>query len=355
MADARNEILDCLPDGVLLIDDFRVVRFANRVARELLETDPTDRDLALSVRHPDVLNAVDAVLGGAAEQTGEMTLASPVPRTFGVHAVTVGGRLPESEIAVVLVLNDITASKRAEQMRADFVSNASHELRSPLASMLGFVETLKGPASDDAPARARFLDIMHRETRRMARLIDDLLSLSRVEINEHIRPTGTVDVATVLLNVAELLGAQAANDGMEIKLELPDDLPRAMGNADELTQVFRNLVENAIKYGSDGTPVTLRAEPVERISGSGTRGMVVHVIDEGEGIPADSLPRLTERFYRVDDSRVREENASVPSTGLGLAIVKHIISRHRGRMDVSSEVGTGSTFSVHLPVHQDTP
>ena len=355
MPDTPNAILDCLPDAVLLIDDGRIVRFANRAARELLETDPRDRDLSLSMRHPDILRAVDTVIGGAPEHTGEATLSNPVSRTFRIHAVDAGERVTGMEIAVVLVLSDITAAKRAEQMRADFVANASHELRSPLAALLGFVETLKGPASEDTQARARFLDIMHRETRRMARLIDDLLSLSRVEINEHIRPTGAVNLANVAANVADLLNPQAAADGMAIRLDIPDDLPPAMGDADELSQVIRNLVENAIKYGRPGAPVVLRAESVERIPGSGARGIAFHVVDQGDGIPEGSIPRLTERFYRVDDSRAREENAAVPSTGLGLAIVKHIIIRHRGRLDITSEIGAGSTFTIHLPVHGTPP
>ena len=340
-------VLDCLPDGVVVLDRQRNVLIANRTARDLLGTVAEERDLALTIRHPDVLNAADQVLSGmVAERTTEVMLPVPVPRAFGIQAIA--GEGPGDEVGAVLVLTDVTQARRAEQMRADFVANASHELRSPLTAMLGFIETLKGPASNDTQARGRFLDIMQREAGRMARLIDDLLSLSWVEVNEHIRPRDQVRLPPVLEGVRDLLAPQAAERNMEIHLDLPSPLPQVVGDTDELTQVFRTLIENAVKYGRAETPIVIAAESRARIPGSGDPGVSVHVIDQGEGIPREALPRLTERFYRVDTSRTPNESG-VTSTGLGLAIVKHIVSRHRGRLSVTSELGLGSTFSVHLP------
>lgn len=341
-----KQVLDSLPDPILLIDGHRMVVDANRAARETLNVGVRGFDLAHTLRHPDVLEAVDAVLLGTPRCTAEITLAVVPPRAFMVHAIALDD--PETNgdgVRAILVMNDITAAKRAEQMRADFVANASHELRSPLSALLGFIETLRGPAIDDADARVRFLDIMNREAQRMARLIDDLLSLSRVEINEHVRPQDPVDMRAVVESVADMVQQRANDRDMTIALEIAPNLPAAMGESDQLVQVVRNLVENAIRYGRAGTPVTVRIGGVEQIPEIGGRGVSVAVIDQGEGIPKGSIPRLTERFYRVDKARSK----SLGSTGLGLAIVKHIVNRHRGRLIVESVEGEGSTFTVYVP------
>ncbi len=338
-------ILDCLPDPVILMDGQRLVLFANQAARELLDIQGMGIDLSMALRHPQALSAVDSVIGSDGRQTSEITLPAPVLRIFQLHATGVPKEKISDGVAAVLVLTDLTTAKRAEQMRADFVANASHELRSPLSAMLGFIETLRGAASDDQAARGRFLGIMHREARRMARLIDDLLSLSRVEINEHVRPTTPVNVGDLLLNVAESLNAQAAERDMPVRVNYGDDLPDVGGEPDELVQVFRNLIENAVRYGRENTSIDVRVERVDRIRETGVPGIAIHVTDHGEGIPKDAIPRLTERFYRVDKARSK----SIGGTGLGLAIVKHIVNRHRGNLAVNSELGRGSTFSVYLP------
>jgi two-component system phosphate regulon sensor histidine kinase PhoR len=347
-----KRVLDSLPDPVLLIDDRRTVVDANKAARETLDVGVRGQDLARTLRHPDVLEAVDAVLLGTPRCTAEITLPSSPPRVFTVHAISLDdAELKTDGVSAILVLNDITTAKRAEQMRADFVANASHELRSPLSSLLGFIETLRGPAIDDADARVRFLDIMDREARRMARLIDDLMSLSRVEINEHVRPHGAVDIVAVAESVTDSLQQRAEARGMRIELTVEPPIPTAVGDMDQLVQVARNLVENAVRYGREGTPVRLRVSSVERIPDFGGPGVTLSVSDEGEGIPKDSIPRLTERFYRVDKARSK----SLGSTGLGLAIVKHIVNRHRGRLIVDSEVGKGSTFTVFIPSKDPDP
>jgi two-component system phosphate regulon sensor histidine kinase PhoR len=249
--------------------------------------------------------------------------------------------------ALIIALTDETERLKTDRMRADFVANASHELRTPLASVLGFIETLQGPARDDAKARDEFLDIMLKQANRMTRLIEDLLSLSRIELREHTRPTDAVDVEHLVRNTAELLELQARERGSEIVITAAD-VPAVTGDANELGQVFQNLLTNALKYGGDhGTVDVSIGLSEERPPSMPGRGPCVRiaVTDHGEGIAREHLPRLTERFYRVDTARSRQ----LGGTGLGLAIVKHIVNRHRGAMTVDSEIGKGSTFAVHLP------
>ena len=245
----------------------------------------------------------------------------------------------------ILVLHDLTSVRRAEQLRADFVANASHELRTPLSSLLGFVETLRGPAVDDKDAQRRFLAIMHEQATRMAHLVEDLLSLSRIEMEEHTPPTGTADIESVLRSVTSTLDIKARDKSMTIVVEATN-LPAVTGEGDELTQVFQNLIDNAIKYGRTGSTVRIEAKE----SGVARRrlgrpAIAVAVMDQGEGISREHLPRLTERFYRVDKARSRQ----LGGTGLGLAIVKHIVNRHRGALEITSNEGEGSTFTVFLP------
>jgi len=241
----------------------------------------------------------------------------------------------------ILTLHDVTELKRSEQMRADFIANAGHELKTTLAALIGFIETLLGPAREDVAARERFLGIMREQAQRMARLVDDLLSLSRIELNEHVAPTGRIALAPVIDEVARGLELRAAERGIRIRRALPADLPEVQGDRDELAQIFQNLLDNAVKYGRTESEVTVKGATG---SGAATGLVQVAVADRGDGIPGDQLPRLTERFYRVDTARSRE----LGGTGLGLAIVKHILNRHRGRLDIASEVGHGSTFTVWL-------
>lgn len=345
VAEVPQTLLERLPDPVILLNSAREIVAVNAPARDALGIELLGRDLALSLRHPDVLSAVEAVLSGLSSVTQEVTLPVPVARSFTLHA----GDLPTSSDPhaprVMLVLRDETRAKRAEQSRADFIANASHELRSPLAALIGFIETLRGPASDDAAARDRFLGIMQAEAHRMARLIEDLLSLSRVEINEHVPPRQQVDLRGVLSAVAETLAGRADERQMKIALDLPDELPDVIGDTDQLAQVFHNLADNAVKYGRAGTHIRIIARSAGRLPGLHGAGVAVAVADEGDGIEPVHLPRLTERFYRADKGPSRQ----LGGTGLGLAIVKHIVNRHRGRLTIESTVGKGSTFTVLLP------
>jgi len=231
-------------------------------------------------------------------------------------------------------------------MRADFVANVSHELRSPLSALSGFIETLQTSAQDDPAAQERFLTIMNGEAGRMARLIDDLLSLSRIEVNEHIRPTARVSLANIISGVVDSVHIKAEKKGMSLDVDLPRDMADVLGDEDELREVFQNLVDNAVKYGAPETVVHISACTLDAFIETGTPGVEITIADHGEGIDAEHLPRLTERFYRIDKGRSR----SMGGTGLGLAIVKHIVNRHRGRLHVTSVLGEGSAFHVQLPI-----
>jgi two-component system phosphate regulon sensor histidine kinase PhoR len=299
------------------------------------------RDLAVALRQPALLAAVDTILTGGPGRSVEFDLASPVER----HMVARIDPLPartEDGVVLLVSLHDLTSVKRAEQMRADFVANASHELRTPLSTLVGFIETLQGPAADDEDARVKFLGIMQQQASRMARLVEDLLSLSRIEMNEHLPPTTPLEVVGVVRHVGQTLELKAAARGMTLEYEVADEHAKVVGDADELAQLFQNLIDNAIKYAKRGTAITVAAVRSNKLR----PGVAVSVRDCGEGIPRLHLPRLTERFYRIDTARSRE----MGGTGLGLAIVKHIVNRHRGVLEIDSELGQGSVFTAHLRI-----
>jgi two-component system phosphate regulon sensor histidine kinase PhoR len=339
-------IFASLPDPVLMLSSGQEILRANRAAEELFQEPLQGRALSGVLRHPALLAAVDRALSEGAGQGVEMTLPVPVERQLAAHIEPIGRTLPDGG-AAILVLHDVTALTRADRMRADFVANASHELRTPLATLIGFIETLLGPAREDAAARERFLPVMLEQAQRMARLVSDLLSLSRIELHEHTPPTARVDLASLLRTVAAGLEMKARGRGMTIRTEA-EALPPVIGDADELAQVFQNLIDNAVKYGAPGTEVGVVAGSAARVAASAphrlAQGVAVAIIDRGEGIAREHLPRLTERFYRVDSARSRE----LGGTGLGLAIVKHIVSRHRGHLEIESAPGEGSRFTVYL-------
>ncbi len=348
---AAEAIIAAVPDPLILLDQRRRIVGANTAAADFVGIPSPPRDLAAALRNPILLAAADAVLRGEASRVVEFTLTIPVERQLRARFARIDQPSADGAVAV-LSLHDVTELKRAEQMRADFIANASHELRTPLATLAGFIETLRGPARDDAEARERFLAIMSGQATRMARLVEDLLSLSRIELNEHVPPQGGVALAPVLDHLAQTLELRAGERGMQIRLALPSDLPEVQGDRDELAQLFQNLLDNAIKYGRAGSEITVGAETVTRASTNGERTPVAYVSvavrDRGEGIAREHLPRLTERFYRVDTARSRE----MGGTGLGLAIVKHIVNRHRGFLEIDSTQGEGSVFTVFLRLHE---
>lgn len=338
----RPRIMDALPDPVLLIDAERRVTRANRAARELAGLDLNGHDLAAGMRSPRLLAAIDRVLAGGAGESIEQTFPVPVERTFAIRVEPLGEDLPDAAVAV---FHDLTALEQTEKMRADFVANVSHELKTPLASLVGYIETLLGPARDDPEAQERFLAIMNDQAQRMSRLIDDLLSLSRIELEEHERPSQPVELQSLLKSVANELAPLAERCSTDLTIDVPDVIPPVQGDRDRLSEVFENLIENGLKYGREGG--SLRVTGHELPDGM----IAVTVEDDGPGIAKEHISRLTERFYRVDPDRSRETGG----TGLGLAIVKHILNRHRGRLVIESEPGRGSRFTVLLPKYEQPP
>lgn len=335
-----RSLLNALSEPVLLVNKSREIILANNVAQELFGRRIEGSDFARAIRHPAALHHVDRMLAGnitGPEPNTVFQLAGAIATTYKLSVARIEERTSTSG-TFMIALKDISHILEAEQMRSDFVANVSHELRSPLTALTGFIETLKGSAKDDPDARTRFLDIMEREAGRMNRLIDDLLSLSTLETNERIRPVSKANLPNILSRVIATVSPQAEANNKTINFIMPDFEGVVNGDEDELIQLFHNLVENAVKYG--------RADSEINISISQGDNLIIAVKDAGEGIPPEHIPRLTERFYRVDSGRSREKGG----TGLGLAIVKHIINRHRGKLTIESVVGEGSTFTVELPL-----
>ncbi len=341
-----EDLLTAIPMPAVAIDRSERIIAGNTDARSLIGQGLEGRHYVTLLRQPALVRAIEDVLRDGRPQSTEYYSNDGVEDT----TFQVSVRLVPGDRIVLLCFSDVTQVQQAGQMRRDFVANVSHELRTPLTALMGFIETLRGPARDDPEARARFLDIMEGEAERMNRLVGDLLSLSRVESEQRVRPRETVILTKVLEAVLKTLAPLADEWGVRIEREFPEDPVKMIGDMDQLQQVFTNLVENAIKYGAEGGKVTLRVVPMERDPALRAKGVRVEVIDYGPGIDEVHLPRLTERFYRADDHRSR----ALGGTGLGLAIVKHIISRHRGRLRVESKLGEGAKFTVILPVALET-
>ncbi len=336
-------ILDALPLAALLIARDGRIAAANTAAGRLFGPGIVGRPHSFVLRQPDLGEALAAALAGAPVAPVRLVLTGPAAES--VFRVTVSPVAGEAREGVLCAFEDITAEERIGQMRRDFVANVSHELRTPLTALLGFIETLQGAARDDAPARARFLAIMSTEAGRMNRLVRDLLSLSRVEAEERVRPTDRVDAAALAASAVATLRPMAEAAGVALRLEGAGAPQVVHADADQITQVLNNLVENAIKYGGAGGEVTVRLSAVDHAPWARGPALVIEVQDRGEGIDPIHIPRLTERFYRADAHRSREKGG----TGLGLAIVKHIVNRHRGRLQIDSTPGEGSRFTILLP------
>ncbi|MEJ6402148.1 sensor histidine kinase [Yoonia sp. 2307UL14-13] len=334
-----SALIDALPLPVIVIGSDNRVVAANPPIDAVLGPDLRGRHYITALRQPALL---DSVVAAQAEGTPQVTRFVGRDGASDTHYRVV---LSPADGNIVLTFEDQTAAEEVGQMRRDFVANVSHELRTPLTALLGFIETLGGAARNDAAARDRFLAIMEHEASRMTRLVDDLLSLSRVEEDERVRPREHVDMAALLSSVIKGLEPQLEAASVKVLLQSDGDGEMVPGDAGQLVQVFTNLIENGIKYGAAGGVVSVTLHPKafhQRLRGEGVQ---IVVADKGEGIPSHHIARLTERFYRVDSHRSRE----VGGTGLGLAIVKHIVNRHRGRLVIESEEGQGTSVSVFLP------
>ncbi|WP_192250220.1 ATP-binding protein [Mesorhizobium silamurunense] len=326
-------------DPLIIFDRTAAIVHANAAAFAAFGGLAPGMSLSLKFRAPEMQALLDGIVSGAvASDVVDYTEKLPVERTYRVSASSVG----HATDLYVLVFKDQSEARRIDRMRADFIANASHELRTPLASIAGFIETLRGPARGDPAARDQFLQIMQNQTGRMARLIDDLLSLSRLEMKPYLRPGTEVDLRQTIDSVIDSLEPLASENGVVIERDFIDGPLSVPGDRDELFQVFENLLENACKYGQSGGRVTVS------IAGSEDgqeAGIDVTIRDYGPGIAEEHIPRITERFYRVDVENSRTQKG----TGLGLSIVKHILTRHNARLSIKSEVGKGAAFTVHLP------
>lgn len=341
-------LLAGVPEPLLWVVAGNRIRMANPAAHELLGPRLEGQSALLAIRQPEPVAALERA---AAAQPGtriEARYVLTTPAAETIYRMVAHRLVPTGALDGVLVsFLDVSHVEEAEQMRRDFVANVSHELRSPLTVLSGFIETLQGSARDDAAARERFLAIMAQESRRMNRLVGDLLSLSKVEANERVRPRETVRLAEVVGATLAALRPQIEEGGIQVSVRGvgPDTASALPGDRDQLEQVVHNLVENAIKYGGAGGSVRIVLETHAAWPGFSGPVVTLAVSDSGEGIDPIHLPRLTERFYRVDNHRSRQ----MGGTGLGLAIVKHIVNRHRGRLSIESERGKGSTFLLVLP------
>ncbi len=343
--DAVFAFADALADPCLVLDRRSVVLHANAAARRQFPSVSNGNPITFSLRNPELVGAIDLAMRGGAVHTVELheTVPSETWDKVVVSPLRRTGRdwFADDDRQLVVTFQSLTELKRVDALRSDFIANASHELRTPLASLRGFIDTLLGPAAKDAAAREKFLGIMRGQAERMSKLIDDLLSLSRIEMHQHVRPTGSIDLAALLREVREGLMMQAKAADVEIRLSLFEGPSITTGDRGQLYEVFENLLDNAVKYGASGKYVEVSLAPAGR---PGFQHQVT-VIDHGPGVEPEHVPRLTERFYRIDAEVSRKKKG----TGLGLAIVKHIVNRHRGQLSFKSKPGEGMRVDVFLP------
>ncbi|MEO0497228.1 MAG: ATP-binding protein [Pseudomonadota bacterium] len=339
---SARTLCDAFANPIFLISAQGILLHANPGAQRVFGTARSGVPFLFKFRNPEISAMIVAALEEQRPATATYVERQPTERIFSVSINPVGRSGETGPVRLeyfVVSFEDRTEARRSDTMRTDFIANASHELRTPLASLSGFIETLRGPARNDVAARDRFLDVMQEQSERMSRLVDDLLSLSRIEMRVHRQPSEIVDINDVVGHVLDALQPLASEADVQLKANLPPNPVLIYGERDELVQVYDNLVDNAIKYGRDGkaVSVTVKAQNDDPL-----HPVTVSVRDYGAGIAAEHLPRLTERFYRVDADASRSKKG----TGLGLAIVKHILTRHKGRLEITSEQGEGATFTT---------
>lgn len=357
--------VNAVPEPSIILDGAGIVRHVNEPMQQVFGSIAQGDPLTMKFRDPDIIEALTRV-----QETGKpistmhqlrfpterhyLVYFSPISMSGATSQESRGSHVPKNNETktidfILLLMLEQTERFRLDELRSDFIANVSHELRTPIASLTGFTETLLGPAKDDAESREKFLNIMLEQGQRMTRLVNDLLSLSRVEMRSHVRPTETVDLMTVIQHTVDAMTPLANEAGLKINTHIEvDGSLEVLGEADELTQVFQNLIENACKYGADGNRIDITILEIDDSAlqnASGTSFYSVEILDYGKGIPAAHLPRLTERFYRVDS----EESKRKMGTGLGLAVVKHILMRHHGQLKITSEQGEGASFRVLVP------
>jgi two-component system phosphate regulon sensor histidine kinase PhoR len=344
-AAAVSAVVAGMPDPAVLLDRAGRVIHLNAEAAQLAPALRKNELAQFALRSPEIITALREAIATTEPRRATYLDHVPVDRWMEliITPVPVPSAFGGTDKCMLMTFHDQTPLRRVEEMRADFVANASHELRTPLAALSGFIDTLQGPAKEDAKARERFLTIMHAQATRMARLIDDLLSLSRVELSAHVRPDTSIDIVPIIRQVADGLEPLARERQVLVEIDLPEKPVLIAGDREELLRLFENLIENALKYGASGGKVIVSLSAAA--SGEGAPEIRVMVRDFGPGIAPEHLPRLTERFYRVDIGDSRSQGG----TGLGLSLVKHILNRHRGRLLIESVPKHGATFTACFP------
>jgi two-component system, OmpR family, phosphate regulon sensor histidine kinase PhoR len=340
LVDTIQMLADALPDPCIVIDSRSVVLHTNAAAQSYFPGVTRGGPIAFTLRNPTLLNAIEAARANGTQQV-ELHQSIPTETWYRTTVAPLSGVVEGSEGILVITLQSLTESRRLDALRTDFIANASHELRTPLTSLVGFIDTLLGPAANDREARERFLGIMRSQAARMSKLIDDLLSLSRIEMRQHVRPSGKVTLNSLIREVCEGLQKLAEDAGAPLAVTVPAEAVIVAGDRDELYEVFENLIDNAIKYGADGGSIEVALSTTPGRQGFDA---LVSVTDHGAGVAQEHVPRLTERFYRVDAESSRKKKG----TGLGLAIVKHIVTRHHGLMLIRSQPGQGTRVEVFL-------
>lgn len=336
----RHSVAEAMQYPVYIIDREGRIECANKFSQNIFGLAKFGERISIRFREPNLRGAIEKTLKTGKVTTVEYNEEFPDNRWFNVEISPIFREGKSRPSRFVVVFHELTESKRIDRMRSDFIANASHELRTPLASLLGYLETLKGPAKNDKKAQLKFYDTMQDQAERMSRLVNDLLSLSHIEMKSHVRPSSSVNITEAVKRVVDSLRPLANKMGVEIELDAPKNLT-VRGEDDELVQVFENLIENACKYGQDGELIK-----VSVLTSEDNQNAEIKVRDFGPGIAEEHQRRITERFYRVDVARSREKQG----TGLGLAIVKHILQRHGTRLHIASEPGNGAEFSVKLPL-----
>ncbi len=342
-----DSLIGGLPGPAIVLDSEGRVIALNTAAAAIAPSLRRGEPSLITLRMPELVEAIRRATATRTPQRVEFFERVPIDRWFEAFVTPVRlASITDARAEVLLMtFNDLTPLRRVEEMRADFIANASHELRTPLAALLGFIETLQGPAKDDPAAREKFLAIMRGQATRMARLIDDLLSLSRIELNAHLQPNTPLDLAPIVRQVADGLQTLARDRQVTIKVDTPAERLVVLGDRDELVRALENLVENALKYGAAGKRIDITLSRGQTRAGASEARVAVR--DFGPGIAPEHLPRLTERFYRVDVADSRAQGG----TGLGLALVKHVLTRHGGRLSIESTPGEGAAFTMHVPLH----
>ena len=340
--DSKTFILDELEDQFIALDKLNIIKYVNPSAEKRFGKNILNTHLGTILRHPNLDEKIREVKFSKKTSNLDLEINLPSYQYYRIYVIPGPTVIFTEKDSVVLFLKDLTEISKAQKFRTDFVANVSHELKTPLVSIKGAIETIEGPAKDDEIAKINFLKIISSQSKRMENLISDLLILSRIELQEHIRPNKTVNLKNILTKVKDIhfTSLKEKNINLEINLGNVSDV---IGDEDKLITVFSNLLDNAIKYSKEKSTINILASPSK--GKLITKGIKISVSDQGIGIPEDQINRVTERFYRVDV----EESRKVGGTGLGLAIVKHIISQHRGDYEIKNLNGKGTEINIHLP------